>query len=76
MLAPVSVTLLTERRRIAPWGLAGGEPGTKGRNAVLRTGVGAQGLGPLPSKVQLKLEAGDRLTIETPGGAGWGEATG
>jgi N-methylhydantoinase B len=76
MLAPVSVTLLTERRRIAPWGLAGGEPGTKGRNAVLRAGVGAQGLGPLPSKVQLKLEAGDRLTIETPGGAGWGEATG
>jgi len=70
------LTFLTERGWFARWGLGGGEPGTKGRNAVLRAGVGAQGLGPLPSKVQLKLEAGDRLTIETPGGAGWGEATG
>ena len=73
VLAPATVTLLTERRHRAPWPLAGGEPGTPGRNLLRRSGVGAQGLAPLPSKVQVKLEPGDRLTIETPGGAGWGD---
>jgi N-methylhydantoinase B len=72
MLTPASVTLLTERRSLSPWGLAGGAAGMLGRNSVLRA-AGAQGLAPQQSKVQLKLEAGDRLTIETPGGAGWGE---
>jgi N-methylhydantoinase B len=72
MLTPATVTLLTERRRRAPWPLAGGEPGSPGRN-ILRSAVGAQGLAPLPSKVRLQLDLGDRLTIETPGGAGWGE---
>jgi N-methylhydantoinase B len=70
-LAPVSVTLLTERRKIASWGLSGGEPGGTGRNWVLRAGTEAPDS--IPSKVQLRLEAGDRLTIETPGGGGWGE---
>jgi N-methylhydantoinase B len=70
-LALVSVTLLTERRKIAAWGLSGGEPGATGRNWVLRAGTEAPDS--IPSKVQLRLEAGDRLTIETPGGGGWGE---
>ena len=75
LLAPATVTLLTERRRRAPWPLAGGESATLGRNLLQRAGVGAtQGLAPLPSKCSLKLGVGDRLTIETPGGAGWGEA--
>jgi N-methylhydantoinase B len=72
MLAPATVTLLTERRRRSPWPLAGGEPGTPGRNLLQRLGESERT--PLPSKVQMKLAAGDRLTIETPGGAGWGEA--
>jgi N-methylhydantoinase B len=72
MLTPVMVTLLTERRRRAPWPLAGGEAGAPGRNLVRRAGIGAQGPSPLPSKVRLQLAAGDHLTIETPGGAGWG----
>jgi N-methylhydantoinase B len=75
LLAPATVTILSERRRRAPWPLAGGEPGSPGRNLLERVGdVGATGPSPLelPSKTQLKLAAGDRLTIETPGGAGWG----
>jgi N-methylhydantoinase B len=64
LLAPAHATLLTERRRHAPWGLAGGAPGAPGRN--LLNGV------ELPGKVAVDLDAGDRLTVETPGGGGWG----
>ncbi len=72
LLTPANVTLLTERRRRAPWSLAGGEPGAVGRNLLSRAGEGGAAT-KLPSKAQLKLVAGDRLIIETPGGAGWGE---
>jgi len=78
MLSPATVTLLTERRRRAPWPLAGGRPGLTGRNLLVRADdVGAAGPLPqeIPSKVRLDLQAGDRLTIETPGGAGWGAPT-
>jgi N-methylhydantoinase B len=63
-LAPVRATLLTERRRHSPWGSAGGEPGAPGRNLL----NGRE----LPGKLTLDLAAGDVLTIETPGGGGWG----
>ncbi len=66
-LAPTSVTLLTERRRNAPWGLQGGESGQKGVNLLNNQ--------PLPGKVSLQLEVGDRLEIQTPGGGGWGSST-
>lgn len=69
-LAPVTVTLMTERRRLAPWGLAGGGGGATGRN-LLRPGDGRRAT-LLPAKTRLKLSAGDRLTLETPGGGGWG----
>ncbi|MEX0653223.1 MAG: hydantoinase B/oxoprolinase family protein [Phycisphaeraceae bacterium] len=65
----VQVTLLTERRRHAPYGLAGGEPGTPGRN-VLMTADGRQR--ELPGKCTIALSAGDALEIHTPGGGGWG----
>lgn len=64
-LKPTSVTLLTERRDHAPWGLQGGSAGSCGRN--LRDG------NKLPSKVSLQIDALERLTIETPGGGGWDE---
>ncbi len=64
-LDPASVTLLTERRRHAPWGLAGGAPGQPGNNR-LNGEV-------LPGKVSLNVKAGDILTIETPGGGGYGK---
>ena len=63
-LAPAQVSLLTERRLHSPWGLAGGAPGVGGRN--LLDGK------PLPGKTSLRVEAGQRLRIETPGGGGWG----
>ncbi len=76
-LSDATVTLLTDRRRLAPWGLAGGGPGTPGRNTLIRAQpVGAQRAAPrhLPSKTALRVHPGDRLTIETPGGGGWGPA--
>ncbi|KAB7623188.1 hydantoinase B/oxoprolinase family protein [Alkalilimnicola sp. S0819] len=63
-LAPAVVTLLTERRRHRPWGLAGGEPGAAGRN--LLNGE------TLPPKATVRVASGDRLRVETPGGGGWG----
>jgi N-methylhydantoinase B len=63
-LAPCTVTLLTERRRHAPRGAHGGGDGAPGRN--LLNGE------PLPAKCRVELAAGDVVTIETPGGGGWG----
>lgn len=68
VLVPCTVTLLTERRRIAPAGAHGGEPGATGVN--LLNGV------PLPAKCRRELRTGDVVTILTPGGGGWGRAPG
>lgn len=70
LLCDAEVTLLTERRRQAPYGLHGGAPGGLGRNCLLRDG---QAL-PLPGKTSFPARAGDRIRIETPGGGGWGSA--
>jgi N-methylhydantoinase B len=70
-LCPVQVSLLSERRRYAPFGLAEGQPGRSGRNVVIR----ADGTEfDLPGKATLDLEAGDTLSLRTPGGGGWGRA--
>lgn len=61
-------TLMTERRSLAPWGLAGGRPGAPGRNLLVRDGVET----PLAAKTTVRLERGDRLVVETPGGGGFG----
>lgn len=67
--APVEVSLLTERRTTRPYGLAGGEPGAAGRNAVVR----ADGrLEDVPGHARLDLASGDHLILETPGGGGYG----
>ena len=66
VLEPCTVTLLTERRRRAPQGALGGGPGACGRNVL----NGRE----LPSKCRLELRPGDVLSIETPGGGGWGTA--
>jgi N-methylhydantoinase B len=58
-------TLITERRRHRPWGLAGGGAGLPGVNRL----NGRR----LPPKVSQVAQPGDRLRIETPGGGGWGE---
>jgi 5-oxoprolinase (ATP-hydrolysing) len=68
-LAPVTVSLMTERRATAPYGLRGGDPGAPGRNAVTRVG-GETAV--VPGRATLQLVAGDRLCVETPGGGGFG----
>lgn len=68
-LESVTVSLLTERRRLAPYGLHGGAPGTPGRNTLVT--AGAERI--LPGKITITVEAGAALRIETPGGGGWGE---
>jgi N-methylhydantoinase B len=57
-------SLITERRRHAPPGAEGGEPGAPGRNML----NGEE----LPPKASGSLRPGDRLRIETPGGGGYG----
>ncbi|MDX2165610.1 MAG: hydantoinase B/oxoprolinase family protein [Deltaproteobacteria bacterium] len=69
-LAPAQVTLLTERRRIAPYGLAGGDAGTPGRNQLVRAGRRRA----LPAKISLAVAPGDRIRLATPGGGGHGGA--
>jgi N-methylhydantoinase B len=69
-LEPMTFALLTERRRTAPPGAAGGTAGTPGRNLIMREG-GEPGV--LPSKAEGTLQPGDRLRLETPGGGGYGE---
>jgi N-methylhydantoinase B len=63
-LAGMRYSLITERRRHAPPGADGGEPGAPGRNLL----NGEE----LPAKASGALEPGDRLRIETPGGGGHG----
>jgi len=67
-LCPASVTILSERRRTAPYGLNGGEPGARGRNVLIRDGKERD----LPGKVQFQALEGDVLSMRTPGGGGWG----
>lgn len=66
VLERCTVTLLTERRKLAPRGAMGGANGTPGRN--LLNGE------PLPAKCRVELKAGDVVTIETPGGGGYGNS--
>jgi 5-oxoprolinase (ATP-hydrolysing) len=68
-LAAVTASLLTERREVPPYGLQGGGPGARGRNAVERSNGSVE---ELPGKATLRLEPGDRLVVETPGGGGFG----
>src|SRR5436190_8104376 len=65
-LDEMSFSLITERRRHAPPGADGGEPGQPGRNLVNGEEV--------PPKAAGTLRRGERLRIETPGGGGHGRA--
>jgi 5-oxoprolinase (ATP-hydrolysing) len=64
LLEPLSVSLLSDRRSSVPFGLEGGLPGAAGRNLVNGE--------PVPGRADLRLAAGARLRIETPGGGGYG----
>lgn len=68
---PTDVTLLTERRRLPPYGLHGGDPGKCGENRLYHEGQETL----LGGKAHFRALPGDRLTIASPGGGGWGEAS-
>ena len=69
-LAPLTVSILSNRRRIAPFGLAGGGSGQVGENLLIRA-TGHRVV--LDSCAQVDVEPGDRLVILTPGGGGFGD---
>mgnify|MGYP001455946982 CR=1 FL=1 len=70
-LEPVEVSILSNHRRIPPFDLNGGQPGSTGRNYVIRKNAASEEVG---ATATLKLDAGDSLVIETPGGGGFGPA--
>jgi len=67
-LAQARMSLLADRRKRGPYGLAGGEDGKAGVNSIIRDGKTVK----IAAKGSHELEAGDRIRIETPGGGGWG----
>jgi N-methylhydantoinase B len=67
-LSKAQVTLLSERRKTAPYGLSGGEPGQKGEDKLLH----GEKQTPLPGKGAFSVVEGDILQINTPGGGGFG----
>jgi len=64
------VSLLTDRRRSRPYGLNGGDSGRAGKNMLIRDGVET----PLPEKGTVTVCAGETLSLQTPGGGGYGSA--
>ena len=68
-LADVRCSILSDRRRFPPYGLAGGRPGKAGKNTLVAKGRARK----LPSKTVVSIPAGSVLRIETPGGGGWGK---
>ena len=71
-LSPARVTILSERRKRAPFGLHGGHSGHHGENVLLRSGYEEVRLS---GKETLDVVPGDVLSIRTPGGGGWGAPT-
>ncbi len=72
LLADAAIALLSDRRRYRPYGLQGGEAGAGGES-ILITSTGER---PLGSKFHIQARAGDIISIRTPGGGGYGAATG
>ncbi len=68
-LEPVELSLLCQHRISIPYGRYGGEAGLPGRQWITRRSGGITELGGIDGS---RIEAGDRVTIETPGGGGWG----
>ncbi|MDF1661628.1 MAG: DUF1445 domain-containing protein, partial [Planctomycetota bacterium] len=66
-LEAMTVSLLSERRAVAPYGLHGGHPGKRGRNALVRGSLTHE----LPGKARVEVVPGDILRVETPGGGGY-----
>jgi N-methylhydantoinase B len=70
LLCDAQFSLLSDRRRFAPYGLAGGGAGKRGENAWLKASGKSVAL---PGKCTVNARAGDSVRISTPGGGGWGK---
>lgn len=70
LLEDAEISLQSERRKLAPQGIAGGGDGQPGSNVLTRLD-GTQLH--LPGRCTFKAKKGERLMIETPGGGGWGK---
>lgn len=71
VLTDCEVTLLADRRSRGPWGLSGGADGAAGKTTVVRRNGSVESM---PAKFSTRLQKGERIRIETPGGGGWGNA--
>jgi 5-oxoprolinase (ATP-hydrolysing) len=67
--APLSAALLANHRRIAPFGLQGGQPGACGEARIRRADGAVE---PLDATARFEIGPGDELLILTPGGGGFG----
>jgi len=81
LLQPATVSLLSERRRFQPYGLQGGEAGAPGRNVLIPHPAGEDtseqpAERELAGKATFSARAGDVIRLETPGGGGYGQASG
>jgi 5-oxoprolinase (ATP-hydrolysing) len=68
-LEPITLSLLSGNRVVAPFGLAGGGPGACGENSLIRADGAAERL---PGCAVVELQPGDRVRVATPGGGGFG----
>ena len=68
-LEPMHVAILSNRRRLAPFGLNGGGAAQPGRNYVIRATGEVENL---DATAEVQLHANDRFVVETPGGGGYG----
>jgi len=72
VLTDAQVTLLADRRSRGPYGLSGGGDGARGRTLIIRNDGTEE---ELPGNTSTRLQAGERVRIESPGGGGWGRPT-
>lgn len=70
LLVPAQLTILSDRRVNGPYGLQGGSAGRPGRNVLIRGNEERE----LPGKVTTPIQAGDIISVRTPGGGGFGTA--
>jgi N-methylhydantoinase B len=73
MLTEVQAAILSDRRKLGPYGLAGGASGKPGKNELIAHGKSRGRSHRLPSKCSFRAPVGAVIRVETPGGGGWGK---